>query len=115
MSRRARDSSPISSSTRDVVPIIAGQQIVEIVRDAAGEPPDRLHLLRLAVLHFELSHLREIGRDRQYPRNPPRGIMERSNGETDGYRRPVFPASGQLHPPHRLAPQRAGAPAAQGL
>ena len=25
-----------------------GQQVVEVVRDAAGEPPDRLHLLRLA-------------------------------------------------------------------
>ena len=26
----------------------AGQDIVEVVRDAAGEPPDRFHLLRLA-------------------------------------------------------------------
>ena len=31
-----------------------GQQIVEIMRDAAGELSDRLHLLRLRELHFEI-------------------------------------------------------------
>ena len=30
-----------------------GQQVVEIVGDSSGEPPDRLHLLRLAELLFE--------------------------------------------------------------
>ena len=30
------------------------QQIVEVVRDAAGEPADRFHLLRLTELLFEL-------------------------------------------------------------
>ena len=30
------------------------QQVVEVVRDAAGEPADRLHLLRLAQLLLEL-------------------------------------------------------------
>ena len=34
-----------------------GQQVIEIVRDAAGEPPDRFHLLRLAELLFEASAL----------------------------------------------------------
>ncbi len=81
------------------------------MRDAAGEPPDRLHLLRLAVLPLELSQLRDIRRDRQYSRDPSRGIMQRRNGETDVHQRPVFPASRDLHPPQRFAPQHAVAQA----
>ena len=37
------------------------QQVVEVVRDAAGEPADRFHLLRVAQLLFELS-ARGLGR-----------------------------------------------------
>ena len=37
--------------------MIGGEQVVEVVRDAAGEPADGLHLLRLAELLLEL-HLR---------------------------------------------------------
>ena len=32
-----------------------GQEVVEVVRDAAGEAADRLHLLRLAQLRLELA------------------------------------------------------------
>ena len=32
-----------------------GQDVVEIVRHAAGQPPDRLHLQRLAQLHVVLA------------------------------------------------------------
>ena len=39
-----------------------GQQIVEIVRDAAGELPDRLHLLRLAQLLLEPPALGDVAR-----------------------------------------------------
>ena len=31
-----------------------GEQVVEVVRDAAGEPADRFHLLRLPELLFAL-------------------------------------------------------------
>ena len=34
------------------------EQVVEVVRDAAGKPPDRLHLLRLDELHL---HARPLG------------------------------------------------------
>ena len=43
------------------------QQVVEVVRDAAGEPADRLHLLRLAQLIFELHAIADVvhrGEDR---------------------------------------------------
>ena len=39
------------------------QQVVEIVRDAAGELADRLHLLRLAEGLFELDAVLDLGRD----------------------------------------------------
>jgi putative transposase len=37
------------------VPVNSSQQIVELVRDPAGEPTHRLHLLRLMELLFEVS------------------------------------------------------------
>ena len=39
-----------------------GQQVVEVVGDAAGEPPDALHLLRLAELLFELALVGDVDR-----------------------------------------------------
>src|SRR5581483_4164841 len=39
-----------------------GQQVVEVVRDAAGEPADRLHLLRLQKLLFEQLSLGDVAR-----------------------------------------------------
>ena len=43
------------------------QDVVEVVRDAAGEAPDRLHLLRLPHLRFESRSLRNVARDRRSP------------------------------------------------
>ena len=37
------------------------EQVVEVVGDAAGEPADRLHLLRLAQLQLELATLGHVG------------------------------------------------------
>ena len=37
-----------------------GEEIVEVVRDAAGQPSDRLHLLRLDQLAFELLSIRDV-------------------------------------------------------
>ena len=45
------------------VPENHGQQIVEVVRDAAGQPPDGFHLLRLLVLLFERAALGDVQRD----------------------------------------------------
>ena len=47
-----------------------GQQVVEVVRDAAGEPADRLHLLGLAQLILELHAIADVvdgGDDRRLP------------------------------------------------
>ena len=46
-SARARSSEQLAVAEDD------GEQVVEVVRDAAGEPADRLHLLRLAELLLE--------------------------------------------------------------
>ena len=45
------------------VPENHGQQIVEVVRDAAGQPPDGFHLLRLLVLLFERAALGDVKRN----------------------------------------------------
>jgi len=37
-----------------------GQEVVEVVRDAAREPPDGLHLLRLAQLLLEVPALADV-------------------------------------------------------
>ena len=41
-----------------------GQEVVEVVGDAAGEPPDRLEPLRLAQLLLELLALADVAADR---------------------------------------------------
>jgi hypothetical protein len=43
------------------------QQVVEVVGDAAREPPDRLHLLRLAQLLFEPAPLGHVGAEGDAP------------------------------------------------
>ena len=47
------------------------QQIVEIVRHAAGQPPDALHLLRLQVLRLDPFALRDVAQRRLGPDDPP--------------------------------------------
>ncbi len=42
-----------------------GNQVVEVVRDAGGEPADRFHLLRLAQLVLETIALAQVARDRR--------------------------------------------------
>ena len=37
-----------------------GEDVVEVVGDAAREPPDRFHLLRLTQLEFELAALGNV-------------------------------------------------------
>ena len=45
------------------VPQDHGEQVVEIVRDAAGQMAERFHLLRLLQLRFQLHALRLVGED----------------------------------------------------
>ena len=55
-----------SSMPRDQELAVAGdrgQQVVEVVRDAAGEAADRLHLLGLAELRLELLLARQVAHD----------------------------------------------------
>ena len=51
-----------------------GQQVVEIVRDAAGHPADDLHLLRLAQLRFEQPALGHVDERAHQPLGLPVGI-----------------------------------------
>ena len=75
-----------------------GQQVIEVVRDPASQSPHRFHLLRLAVLDFETTHLCQIGRDQQRAGHAPAGILQRGSGETDGHRRSVLLAGRGLDP-----------------
>ena len=56
-----------------------GQQVVEVVRDATGEPADRFHLLGLAELVLELLLQRQVTDDRDVPARPD----VRGRGELD--------------------------------
>ena len=51
-----------------------GQQVVEVVRDAAGHPADDLHLLRLAQLRFEQPALGHVDERAHQPLGRPVGI-----------------------------------------
>ncbi len=72
-----------------------GQQIVEVVRDAAGELPDGLHLLRLAQLLLGPALVGDVGGHRTYCRRGPGQqeiheleIMHRTVVERDAFRMP---------------------------
>ena len=54
-----------------------GQQVVEIMRDAAGELADRLHLLRLRELHFEVLLLGDVDEMQHQPRYRPSAASRR--------------------------------------
>ena len=56
-----------------------GQHIVEVMRDAAGQLADRLHLLALRQLHFERLVLRRVARDRRGSLRPCRRGREMMN------------------------------------
>ena len=57
-----------------------GQQVVEVVRDAAGEPADGLHLLRLAELLLQSLSLGEVERQREPPPPPSSDATATSTG-----------------------------------
>ena len=51
------------------------QQVVEVVRHAARQPPDRFHLLRLLELGFQRLALGNVMRDDLHAANLPIGIQ----------------------------------------
>ena len=54
---------------REREPLDDGEDVVEVVRDAAGELPDGLHLLRVAQLGFELALAGDVAADAEHRRN----------------------------------------------
>ena len=60
-----------------------GQDVVEVVRDAAGELPDRLHLLRLAALLFDGPPLRDVLRDPRDAVDPVGRVAHRERAIVD--------------------------------
>jgi hypothetical protein len=77
------------------VAVDPGQDVVELVSDAAGQGADRLHLLRLQQLPLQLLVFGDVALDADEVRQPPLGIDGR-----DAHRhlsqRPVLAAIGQL-------------------
>ena len=65
-----------------------GQEIVEVVGDAAGEPPDRLHLLGLAELRLERPHGGEIAHDDDDPEVLALAALEGGRRDLDGHDSP---------------------------
>ena len=70
-----------------------GEQVVEVVRDAAGEAPDRLHLLGVAELRLERPDGGEVADDDDDPEILPLAALERGRGDLDGDRPPIRPGS----------------------
>ena len=72
----------------------AGQQIVEIVRQAAGQLPDRLHLLRLPQPLLQLALACDIDPDPDHLARLAAGIAQHMVARHD----PAHTAVGQLQP-----------------
>ena len=73
------------------------QQIVEVVRDPAGELADRFHLLRLAELFFQAAPLTDVFGEHLVTLDPAVLIADRAAVQTHRDRLAVLP------PPDRLA------------
>jgi len=89
------------------------QQVVEVVRDPAREPPDRLQLLRLPQLLLQLLALRDVRRQRHRPDDAPAAVAQRRRRTRSAppARRPSAAAAAPPPPAPRPA---AAAPAAPG-
>ena len=57
---------------RSAWPPITVREVVEVVRQSAGQAPDALHLLGLPELLLQLSALRDVADDHRQERAPPR-------------------------------------------
>ena len=62
-----------------------GQEVVEVVGDAAGEPADRLHLLGVAELRLERPHRGEVAHDDDDPEVLLLAALQRGRRDLDGH------------------------------
>jgi len=83
------------------------QQIVEIVRDATREAPDRFELLGLAKLVFEQLSLRDVMKRYDGSQTPPVHPEDRLSADEDHPRLSVAPTNQHLDIPDSLAAKRA--------
>lgn len=83
-----------------------GEEVLEVVRDAAGEPTDTLHLPRLKDLGLELQALRDILLDRNEVRDDAGRIEDRRDGLAFGEQAAVLPAIDHLPAPRASADDR---------
>ena len=83
------------------LPRITSEEVVEVVRDAAGEPADRLHLLRLAQLLLEPALHRHVSREHDARRHAVE--VDGTGGDPDGKHRSVA-----FHMPDLLRADRGG-------
>ena len=67
-----------------------GEDVVEVMRDAAGELADRVHLLRLSQLIFELARLRHVDGDADH--REPAVELDRVRADVDVEDSAVFAA-----------------------
>ena len=80
-----------------------GEQVVEVVRDAAGQLPDRFHLLRLPQLRFERPLQGDVALHHRGAHQPALAIANGRGGELDGHDLAVLPHAGGLVVVDRLA------------
>src|SRR5207237_8541768 len=80
-----------------------GQEVVEVVGDAAGELPDRLHLLRLTDLSLEVLPLADVSERDDRPDQLPVVGADRGAGVLDREPRAIPPPKAFVLPPLHLA------------
>ena len=85
-----------------------GQEVVEVVGDAAGELPDRLHLLRLTNLSLELLPLADVSERDDRPDQLPVFGADRRAGVLDREARAIPPPKDFVLPPLHLALAKCG-------
>ena len=72
------------------------QEVIEVVRDSAGQLSDTLHLLGLTQLCLKSLLLGDVAGNLGEPDDPSRSILDRRDGQGDMDVLPVFP------PPNRF-------------
>ena len=83
-----------------------GEQVVEVVRDAAGEAPYGLHLLRLDELSLQTHLVGDVALHRQVADDPSGGVAHRPDRRVFLEQRSVLAAVHQPPLPHLSAGQR---------
>ena len=96
------------------------EQVVEVVRDAAGQPPDGVHLLRLTQLVLELPALGDVAKKtrehrRAFGRKPRDRELDREFGPVRAHGRQLEPpADGPTFAGLQVARQAAPVPLLEG-